>query len=105
LSPKKKGNKKLQAGEKPDVKTASRGAGEGRACKARKMKVYRYMTSGLKTDVNKIWGEDWEVNGRKGWEWRGGGRGGGRGLEEGSEERRRPQSKCVAVWRRWEGEY
>jgi hypothetical protein len=39
LSPKKKGNKKLQAGEKPDPKTAARGAGEGRACKARKMKV------------------------------------------------------------------
>ncbi len=73
MSPKKKGNKKLQAGEKPDVKTASRGAGEGRACKARKMKV-QYMTSGLKTDVNKIWGEDWEGKGRKGWEWRGGGR-------------------------------
>ncbi len=55
MSPKKKGNKKLQAGEKPDVKTASRGAGEGRAGKVRKMKV-QYMTSGLKTDVKEIWG-------------------------------------------------
>jgi hypothetical protein len=59
------------------------------------MKV-QYMTSDLKTDVNKIWGEDCEGNGRKGWEWRGEE---GRELGEGWDERRRRlQLKSVAVW-------